>query len=98
MKVTINEVLEVVYDCIDELNRMLPTGAKLTKTIDTVLVGDSGVLDSLSLINFLVSLEEALRSKLDLQCFLLDESLLVDPSGPYRSIGQLSEWVVSGNK
>jgi len=96
MKVTTKEVLEIIYGCIDELNRMLPSDAKLTKTTDTILVGDSGVIDSLSLINLLVSLEEALRSKLDLQCFLLDENLLVDPEGPYRSIGQLSEWIVSG--
>ena len=98
MKVTTNEVLEVVYDCIDDLNSMLPSGAKLTKTADTILVGDNGVLDSLSLINLLVSIEEGLKTKLDLQCFLLDESLLVDPDGPYKSIGRLSEWVISGNK
>jgi acyl carrier protein len=95
MKVTNNEVLAVIYECIDEVNRMLPVKLKLTKTAETALAGDGSNLDSLSLINLLVSIEEALKSKFNLECFLLDESLLSDSNGPYQSLGHLSEWITS---
>jgi len=95
MKATNKEVLAVIYECIDEVNRMLPTNSKLTKTVETVLAGDGGILDSLSLINLLVSLEEALKLKFSIECFLLDESLLIDPNGPYQSVSHLSEWITS---
>ncbi|MBT6439581.1 MAG: hypothetical protein HOK72_07720 [Flavobacteriales bacterium] len=95
MNATNKEVLEVVYECIDEVNRMLPAKSKLDKTMETVLVGDGGSLDSLSLINLLVGLEEALKLKFGIECFLLDESLLVEPNGPFQSIGHLSEWIAS---
>tara|TARA_B110001469_G_scaffold116057_1_gene121008 strand:+ start:107 stop:400 length:294 start_codon:yes stop_codon:yes gene_type:complete len=95
MKATDKEVLAVIYECIDEVNRMLPTRSKLTKTVETVLAGDGGALDSLSLINLLVSLEEALKLKFGIEYFLLDESLLSDPTGPYRSVSHLSKWIAS---
>ena len=95
MKATKEEILAVIYECIDEVNRMLPANTKLTTTVETVLAGDGGILDSLSLINLLVSLEEKLKLKFSINCFLLDESLLIDPNGPYRSVSHLSEWIIS---
>ena len=95
MKKNYKEVLDVVYECIDDINHMLPVKGKLVKAEDTILVGDGGSLDSLSLINLLVGLEEALKEKCGFESFLLDESLLVDPNGPYQSVGHLSEWITS---
>jgi len=93
MKASSAAISEAVYACIDQVNRMLPHEARLAKDPSTVLVGEGGVLDSLALINLLVNLEEALRSRLGLECAVLDEALLSDLEGPYRSVGQLAAWI-----
>jgi acyl carrier protein len=93
MTASIEKITELLYACIDSANRMLPSDAKLNKSPDTVLVGDGGVLDSLALINLLVDLEEALRTKLAVECPLIEDDLLADVQGPYRSIANLTEWI-----
>ena len=93
MTASIEKISELLYACIDSANRMLPSDAKLAKSPDTVLVGDSGVLDSLALINLLVDLEDALRTNLGVECPLIEDDLLADAQGPYRSIANLTEWI-----
>ncbi len=89
------QILDVIYGCADEVNRQLPAGAKLAKSPETVLVGESGALDSLGLITLLVAVEEALEAKFGLHCSLLEEENLVDPDGPYHSIDGLSKWIAA---
>lgn len=95
MKLSSQDVLDVIYGCIDEVNRQLPQDAKLLKSAGTVLVGEGGVLDSLGLITLLVALEDALEAKLGVRCFLLEEEILVDQNGPFHSIDSLSKWIVA---
>jgi acyl carrier protein len=98
MKASSDAISEVLYACIDQANAMLPREAKLEKAPSTVLVGEGGVLDSLGLINLLVNLEEGLRSRFGLEHACLDEALLVDVDGPYRSVGHLVEWITARAK
>jgi acyl carrier protein len=95
MKLSSQDVLDVIYGCIDEVNRQLPHDARLLKSADTVLVGEGGVLDSLGYITLLVALEEALETKLGARCFLLEEDIMADQNGPYHSIDSLSKWIVA---
>jgi acyl carrier protein len=93
MSVSIEKISEVFYACIDSVNRLQPSNAQLVKEPDSVLVGDGGVLDSLALITLLVELEDALRTKLAVECPLIEDDLLADAQGPYRSIANLTEWI-----
>jgi D-alanine--poly(phosphoribitol) ligase subunit 2 len=91
----IDKILELLYGCIDTANRMLPSDAKLLKSPNTVLVGNNGVLDSLALITLLVDIEDALRTNLGVECPLIEDDLLADAQGPYRSIATLAEWITT---
>lgn len=91
----INRVLDVIYGCADEVNRQLASDAQLVKSPGTVLVGDDGVLDSLGLITLLVAVEEALEAKLGLHCMLLEDEIMVDPNGPYRTVDSLAQWILA---
>jgi D-alanine--poly(phosphoribitol) ligase subunit 2 len=95
MTASTEKISELLYSCIDSANRMLPSDAKLIKSPDTVLVGDNGVLDSLGLITLLVDLEDALRTKLGVECPLIEDDLLADVQGPYRSVATLTEWIAA---
>lgn len=79
---------------MDELNQQLPEGGKLTKSPETILVGEGGALDSLGLITLLVNIEEALNAKHNISAPLLDE-LMAEHSGehPFHTIASLLAWL-----
>ncbi|MBF0175925.1 MAG: acyl carrier protein [Magnetococcales bacterium] len=89
------EILATIYGCVDEINRQLPKNGQLQKSPASILIGAGGVLDSLGLITLLVALEDALKKKLGLACFLLDEKILVDPQGPFHTIDGLLQWIIA---
>jgi acyl carrier protein len=56
------DIIRFVYGAIDDVNGFLPADQKLVKAADTVLVGDGAGLDSLGLVTFLVTIENAFSS------------------------------------
>jgi D-alanine--poly(phosphoribitol) ligase subunit 2 len=84
----------IVYKCIEELNHQLPAELKLQSSLDTILIGEGGVLDSLGLITLVVSLEEAMV-EVGIHTALLEEEFLVDSEGPLRTVGSLVDLIIS---
>jgi D-alanine--poly(phosphoribitol) ligase subunit 2 len=95
MNIDHKAIQQISFQCIEELNRQLPSEAKLQTSLDTILVGEGGVLDSLGLITFIVSLEEALLEETGSHMALLKEELLVDSEGPFRTVGSMVSWIIS---
>ena len=94
MSISPNTVESIVYKYIEELNRQLPAELKLQSSLDTILVGEGGMLDSLGLITLVVSLEEAME-EVGVHTALLEEEFLVDSEGPLRTVGSLVDLIVS---
>ncbi len=88
-----SEILEVLFSCIDEINKQLPPNEKLNKELDTKLAADGGHLDSLGLITLLVEMEESLKNKLDIDCSLVDELTQEYAENPFLTIGTLAKWI-----
>ena len=44
-----DKILKSIYDAIDEVNEQLPEGQTLVKSPNTVLLGESGKLESIDL-------------------------------------------------
>ncbi|QQS47551.1 MAG: hypothetical protein IPM66_02515 [Acidobacteriota bacterium] len=53
---TENQIIEAIYDAIDEINKTLGPDQRLTRTPGTVLIGN-GKLDSLQLLNLTLTVE-----------------------------------------
>src|SRR5437762_10203817 len=85
-----DRALRFVYDAIDVVNRQLPASRRLAKSPDTVIVGPSGSLDSLGIINFVIALEERAGEALGAPVQLLDETALIDDSGSFRTVDTLT--------
>ncbi len=51
-------IIQAIYQAIDEVNGMLGPDEVLERSLDAVLVGESGNLDSLSFLSFAVTVEE----------------------------------------
>jgi acyl carrier protein len=68
------EKVQTVLNCaIDRVNELLPTGEPLSKEKDTVLLGQSGKLDSMGFVNLVVAIEEELEKQLGVRAALADE-------------------------
>ena len=95
MTITTDDILAIIYDCVDDINRQLPDGVTLSKTPETRLFGEGGVLDSLGLITLLVCIEEALQAKRGIHCVILEEEAMANPEGQYHSIKRLADWIAT---
>jgi hypothetical protein len=86
-------ILKLIYDTAQEINAQLPPDCQLSATPDTIVVGAGSPLDSLGVINFLVSLEERVGDATGKTVSLLDEGALNDPNGPLRTIALLERYI-----
>ena len=48
---------DILYPAIEEINETLDEGEQLVKSPETVLFGDGSLLDSIGLVNFIVTTE-----------------------------------------
>ena len=88
-----DQLLEVVYSAIDELNELLPREQALVKSPDVVLVGSEGKLDSLGIVNLIVTLERKLEESLQVQLSLSEDEHIFEPDGPLRTVDTLAKYL-----
>lgn len=88
-----SNILQAIYNTVDEINRQLLDNQQLAKSTDTIIVGDGGQLDSLGVINFLVLLEEKLSQEAGISIALLDEDTIGEVDGPLRTIGRIEQFI-----
>ena len=95
MTTTSNNVLHsAVFLAIDQVNEQLPSEKKLIKSADTALIGDSSGIDSLTLIRFIVALEQSVEAEYGYSISLTDDaSILTDFSGPLGNLNALAEYL-----
>jgi acyl carrier protein len=86
-------ILNIIYNAIDELNEHRASGNLIKKNGDTVLLGKNSALDSLSLINFIVSVEQKIEEKFDKEISITDENTLNGSESPLNSINLLTEHI-----
>lgn len=90
---TEEEVLQIVYRAIDELNPQLPPERRLEKSPETALFGRAGRLDSLGLVNLIVAVEQAAEDELAVSVVLADEKAMSQRTSPFRTVGALAAYV-----
>jgi len=85
--------IQAIFVTIDEVNEQLPEEQRLTKSIDTVLFGESGKLDSLGLVNLIVGTEQRLEELFEVSLTLADEKAISQKNSPFRTVGTLAEYI-----
>jgi hypothetical protein len=89
------QALRIIYESIDVVNGQLPPSRRLQKTPDTVIAGAAGSLDSLGIVNFVMTLEEKTAELLGRPVQLFDETTLAEENGPFRTVGRLTSYLAS---
>jgi hypothetical protein len=87
------QALQLVYDAIDIVNRQLPAARRLAKSRETIIIGPSGSLDSLGIVNFVITLEERAGAVLSKPVELLDGTALIDEHSPFQTVDTLARFL-----
>ena len=87
------QLLETIYKSLDEINENLNNAQKLIKDKNTVLFGKDGQLDSLGLVNFLVTIEQNIEDEFDVSITIADEKAMSQKRSPFRTIGTLADYI-----
>ena len=88
-----DKIIQTIFDVIDELKQQVPVIQHLDKSVDTVLFGQSGQLDSLGLVNLIVATEQKIEEEFGVAMTLADEKALSHESSPFRTIGTLVDYI-----
>jgi len=91
----VEKIIQAIFRAVDEVNQELPEGQRLKKSLDTVLFGRSGVLDSLGLVNLIVAAEEKIEEEFGSTITIADERAMSQKNSPFRTIGTLVDYVSS---
>ena len=87
------EYASVIFDAIDIVNEQIIDGPKIAKSLDTELLSESSNVDSLSLVNLLVAIEDGLARQLGRPVSLVDENLISSSDQPLRTVGSLASYI-----
>ena len=87
------QVSQIIFDTIEEINQQLPEGSRLQKSKETILLGKNGKLDSLGLVNFIVATEQRVEDELGTIITLADEKAMSQKVSPFKSINTLINYI-----
>jgi len=88
------DILDCIFDAIDAINESKEQEDRLKKTEQTILFGRDGKLDSLGLVNLIVSVEQAVSDETGLDITLADERAMSQESSPFKTVGTLCGYIV----
>ena len=89
-----NETLEnLIYPVVEEFSQSLPKSTCFLKDPDTVVFGSEAALDSLSMISFIVALEERIEFETGITVRLVNEKAMSMRNSPFRTLNSLAIYI-----
>ena len=85
-------IIEIVYQIIDTINE--EENLNIPKDNQAKLFGRGGNLDSLGLVNLIVSVEEKINNKFGVAISLVDEKAMSQKNSPFLNIDSLSSYIL----
>lgn len=85
------KIVEIIFKSIDEINQQNDT--KISKNIDTKIFGVGSDLDSLGLINLIVTVEQNIEDEFGITITLADERAMSPEQSPFKNIGSLADYI-----
>lgn len=87
------KIIAIIYDAIDEINELLPAEQQAQKSLDAVLVGQAGCLDSFGLVNLIVAVEQRVNDEFGIALTLADERAMSRSRSPFRTVATLRDYI-----
>tara|TARA_X000000368_G_scaffold419094_2_gene422432 strand:+ start:2182 stop:2490 length:309 start_codon:yes stop_codon:yes gene_type:complete len=86
-------IQKCIFNSIDEWNKKSKDEYRLNKSDSTVLMGENSKLDSLGIVNFIVSVEENIEDEFDQSILLADEKAMSSEESPFSNVKSLSKYI-----
>ena len=87
-----NKILTAIYVAVDQINDMSEE-YHLDKSPETILFGKNGSLDSIGLVNLIVSIEQNIEDTFNTSIVLANEEAMSKKDSPFRRIGTLADYI-----
>ena len=88
-------IIQAIFRAVEEINGQLPKEQQLAKSVDTVLIGQSGTIDSLGLVNMIVATEQKIEEEFGTGLTLADDKAMSQINSTFRTIGALADYISS---
>lgn len=92
---TFNKIIEVIYNSIEEINYSLPEDNQIKKSLETVLFGRKGNLDSLGLVNLIIEIEREINESFSKNITIADEKAVSQKNSPFKTVETLANYIYS---
>lgn len=89
------EVLQLIYNAIDELNENLEVDNRLEKDLETKLFGTESNLDSIDLVGLITIIEERIEEEGNVYIPIADERALSLEESPFSTISTLADYIAN---
>jgi len=89
--VTKDEIVEIIFNSIEELNQQIDV--QISKELNTKLLGKDGGLDSIDLVNLITIIEEKVEDLTGNYIPIADERALSLEKSPFKTIESLVNYL-----
>lgn len=87
------DILQWIYDAVDEINEDLPEGEKLQKNEESQIFGSESPLDSMGLVNLITLIEQRIEEETGNFISIADEKAMSMQSSPFKTIATLRDYI-----
>ena len=87
------DIINIIYVSLDDINEQYELN--IQKDTNTRLFGKDSNIDSLGLVNLIVSIEDSINKSFDTSISIADEKAMSQKYSPFRSIDTLADYIVS---
>jgi acyl carrier protein len=88
-----DDILKVIFKGIDSVNDLRPKEARIGKQPDAALMGESGGLDSLGMVNLIVAIEQQIEEQFHVTLDLADDEAMSMPDNPFATVESLAVYI-----
>jgi hypothetical protein len=88
-------IVDAILTCVDSVNRDLPPADRIARAADTRIAGTGSAVPSLTLINLILEVEDAVAPLLGKRIDILDGAASGDQGLRFSSIQDLAAWIAN---
>ena len=88
-----DRILGAVYRAVDELNKQLPKGVHVEKSLETPLYGKQGKLESIDVVTLIMEIEDQIRDEFGTSVTIADDRAMSQQNSPFLTIQTLTDYV-----
>lgn len=88
-----DKIVSAVYRAVDELNKQLPKGVHVEKSLDSALYGKNGRLESIDVVTLIMEVEDHIRDEFGTSITIADDRAMSQQNSPFLTIRTLTDYV-----